>query len=203
VNLASGNLLFRKKQTMTENNKYLQQAAAAIKAFETEKEPERLREAYVALENVNIMGEHIIKVRNQVRKTCLYLWLDLLQILDHYRDPKFEPKDVPSKLVDPPKGPGGEVLRPGTNPASISDPKERAAYEKAIADNRKKIENYRLQVQFGRLNDRIVTAAELFIRTYCVSSEKDRGELRVAIDAAIKTEKQKSDLLKRLLPSSD
>src|SRR5215204_32512 len=184
-------------KTMTENKKYLKQAAELIKAFESEKEPERLNEASMALENVNLIQEYDAPTRHELRAESLALHLTLLQILDKYLDPKFDPEDVPSTIVQP-RLSDGTVLRPGVDPAKIKNPQDRAEYEKAIAENRAKARNYRLQTELRRLNERLPSRTELFIRESFTSSDEDQKVLKTAIDVAIENQKRKAELTKLL-----
>jgi hypothetical protein len=187
---------------MTENEKYLKEALAHVKEFEAELEPERLHEAYMALENVIWTQERDPKARAQSRADCLSLWLHLLHMLDRFLDPDFNPKDFPEKLVQPPPTSGGIVYPPGADPVLIDDPKARAGYEKAIAANRAKADHYRLQINLRRLDERIPPRTEAFIRNSYTSAPGDQAELRTAIDAIIKDRQRKVDLLKLLRPSS-
>ncbi len=186
---------------MQDNEKYLNAAQARAKEFEAEREPERLREAYMALENVILAQEHDPKTRGQLRTDSLSLWLHLLQLLDRFLDPNFNPEDVPEKLVQPPPTSGGIVLRPGADPALIDDPKVRAEYEKAIAANRAKADHYRLQINLRRLEERIPPRAEAFIRNSYTSAPGDQEELQTAIDGIMKNPQRKARLLKLLTPS--
>ncbi|MEP6901790.1 MAG: hypothetical protein ABJA66_08575 [Actinomycetota bacterium] len=189
-----------KNKPMTENEKYLKEAQTRVKEFETEMEAERLREASMALENVNLAQEYDSKTRSRLRKDCLYLWLTLLQLLDQHIDPKFNADDLPTNLVQPPSLSNGVVLRPGADPAKIDDPKLRAEYEKAIAENRAKAENYRLQTQLRRLNESIPPKAEEFIRNSYSSAASDQEELKTAIEKIITKPERKEDLSKLLKP---
>src|SRR5207249_773964 len=76
---------------MIENEKYLNEAHTRAKEFETQLEPERLREAYIALDNIVLEREHDSRSRIQLRKKCLSLWLHLIQLLDHSLDSDFNP----------------------------------------------------------------------------------------------------------------
>lgn len=180
---------------MTENEKYLKEAQAKIKAFETEKEPERLRESAMALENIILAKEHETEVRKKLRSDSLTSWLTLLQIFDKHYQPDFNPDDMPEMLVQPPPQADGSVLRPGADPAKIADPKARAEYEKAIAENRAKQENYRMQIQLGRLDDFIPPSAENFITNSFSDADEDQKELREAIDKTIENENRKTRLM--------
>jgi hypothetical protein len=186
---------------MTNNQKYLSEAEAHEKEFEVELEPERLREAYMALENVNLQEEGDPGIHRQLRAKCLSIWLDLVQLLDRYLDPNFDPRDVPEKIVEPPPVQGGVVLRPGADPALIADPKARAEYKKAIAANRAKANRFRLQINLHRLNERIPPRVEAFIRASYTSAPADQRELKTAIDTMITNPRRKADLLKLLTPS--
>lgn len=186
---------------MTDNQKYLNEAQARVKEFEAELEPERLREAYMALEDVILVQETDPKSRARLRTNALSLWLHLLQLLDRFLDPKFNPEDVPEMLVQPPPTTGDVVYPPGADPALIDDPKARAEYEKAIAANRAKADHYRLQINLRRLDERITPRAEAFIRNFYTPAAIDQKELQTAIDEIIRDPRRKAGLLK-LLSSS-
>jgi hypothetical protein len=195
-----GTLVLTEAKPMTSNQRYLDQAQAHVKEFEVTLEPERLREAYIALENVILVNEHGPKARADLRANCLSIWLHLLQLLDQLFDSNFNPEDVPEDLVQPPPTTGGIVYPPGADPALIADPRARAEYEKAIAANRKKIESYRLQLHMSRLKERIEPRAEAFIRNSYKSTPGDQEELRTAIKKTIQDPRRKERLLKLLTP---
>jgi len=186
---------------MTDNQKYLNEAQVRTKEFEIELEPERLREAYLALENVTLAQENDPKTRGQVRTDALSLWLHALEVLDRFLDPKFNPQDVPQLGVQPPPTTGGIVYPPGADPAVIDDPTARADYEKAVTANRAKAEHYRLQIGLRRLDERIPPRVEAFIRNSYTSAPDDQKELKTAIDDTIKNPQRKVGLLKLLTPS--
>ena len=199
VGLAASAALIR-NEPMTKNEKYLKEARTKINEFKEELEPERLNEASMALENINLTEEYDLQIRTRLRRDCLYEWLTLDQILDQHLDPKFNPSDVPQKNIQPPSS-NGTVLSPGVDPAKISDPQARANYEKAIADNRAKAESYRLQTQLRRLNESIPPKAEEFIRnsyTSATSAEVDQEELKKAINEIIQKPERKAELSKHL-----
>lgn len=187
---------------MTQNEKFLKDAEKHVKEFESEFEVERLREAYMALENVELAQEQDSKVRDQSRKECLYLWLEIVELLDHHLDPKFDPEDVPENLVQPPPTSTGIVYPPGADPKVIDNYEARAEYEKAIIANNAKISSYRLQTQLSRLDEPITRRAEAFIRHSYTSAPGDQAELRTAIDMVIKDRQRKKNLLKLLASPS-
>jgi len=181
---------------MMENQKYLREAHTYTKEFETQLEPSLLRLAYMALENVILAQESDLKLRAQLRVDCLYLWLYLLQLLDRFLDPGFNPNDVPEKLIQPPPTTEGVVYPPGANPALIDDPQARAEYEEAIAANRAKAEQYRLQINLRRLDEQITPRAEAFIRNSYTFTPSDRQEVKTAILQKIKNPQRQERLLK-------
>lgn len=180
---------------MTGNQKQLKEVAARAKAFETEREPERLREAFLALDDVVLAQEADPEERALLRAAVLGWWLQLLQTLDEHLDPAFDPKDKPQVLVEPPPTSSGAVLRPGADPALIDDPAARAAYEKAIAENRKKAERYRMNVHLGRLNQQVTPRSEVFIRSAYTKSVADQAEVRAAVEKTIENPARKAALL--------
>jgi hypothetical protein len=185
---------------MTDNERYLQEARRLAKEFQSKRDAEYLREAYIALEGVILEEEFYPENRARLRTNCLALWLGFLQILDRFLDPEFNPEDIPENLVQPPPTSGGVVYPPGADPAVIDDPKARAEYEEAIAANRAKTEHYQLQIDLHRLNERIPPRVEAFIHDSYTSAPDDRAELRTAIDTIIKDRQRKENLL-RLLTS--
>ncbi|MEO8130080.1 MAG: hypothetical protein ABI822_23455 [Bryobacteraceae bacterium] len=183
-------------KTMTKNERYLDQARTLAQAFESQSEPERLRDASMALANVVLAQESALQTRIHLRADVLRLWLHLLNLMDHSYDPKFNPSDVPDKLVQPPPLSSGEILRPGADPARIADPKARAKYEREIAANRAKNRNYRTQLQLHRLNERLTHQAESFIRDAYSPAPGDEKELSAAISEIIKNPERKTKLKK-------
>lgn len=186
---------------MNENQKYMKEAREHARGFEDKLEPELLKQAYLALENVLLLEEDDPKMRGQLRTNSLDLWLHLIQLLDHSLDPNFDPDDVPEEIVQPPPTSGGVVLRPGADPAKIDDPKARAEYKKAIADNEAKTAHYTLQTKLRRMDERITPRAENFIRNFYTPAPGDQKELKTAIDKTIKDPRRKAGLLKLLTPS--
>ncbi len=182
-------------KAMTDNEKFLNSARADMKAFEVEREPERLRAGYMALENVELAQEASPESRKALRATVLSLWLDLLHILECTLDPAFNPDDLPENAVQPPPGAGGVLYPPGADPALIEDAMARAEYEKAIAANRTKADQYRLQINLRRLDERITPRAEAFIRHAYTCHPDHRREVKAAILKTIRDAKRQASLL--------
>lgn len=191
-------MIFAESEGMTENEKHIKEAEQKIEAFQSEKEPQRLREAANSLENIILAKEHKAETRHAMRSKILSLWLTLLQILDKNLDPDFNSKDIPPRNVEPPLTANGTAYPAGANPALIEDPQARADYEKAIAENRRKQENYRLQTQFRRLNENIPPRAEDFIRNSYTDSADDQNELKTAFERYLETPSRKADFSKLL-----
>ncbi len=174
---------------MTDNEKHLKEASEFIKAFEKEREPERLREASMELEDVDLRRVHDVKVRHKQRSDCLELWLTIIQTIDKNLDSSFDPEVVLPMKVSPPKLRDGTQLPPGAAPNLIDDPKAREEYEKAIKENRAKQENYPLQTQLRELNEVIPGKVDSFIRGAYTSS--DNVEIKAAIDRILENESRK------------
>lgn len=186
---------------MTNNEKHLTEARESAKAFEDNREPAFLENAYLALENVLLQDEHEADARRRLRADLLDQWLYLLQLLDRFLDPSFDPSDVPQRLVQPPATADGIVYPPGARPALIDDPKARVQYEEAIAANRAKTADYVLQIKLRRLDERITPRAEEFIRNAYTTDPGDQEELSSQIDKVVEDPRRKESLLKLLTPS--
>ena len=188
---------------MTENQKYLKEAQVVANEFEKKQDPELLKQAYLALENVNLQKEYDSKTRTQLRTNLLALWLHLIQLLDRFLDPNFDPADLPELSVQPPPTSEGVLYPPNADPALIDDPKARAQYAKDIAANEAKIIHYGLQTDLRRLDERIVPRAEAYIQNIYGSGPDDQEELKSAIDSFIENAERKERLSKLLTISSD
>lgn len=186
---------------MTDNERYFSEARAQMAAFATEKEPERLREAYINLENVVLAQEPDHAESARLRFRVLSTWLELVATVDRFLDPDFDPEDVPEEGVEPPPTSEGVVYPPGADPAVIDDAEARAAYEKAIAANRAKAERYRLQSKLRQLDDRIMARAQAFIRKSYTYAPADREEVRATVPELVSDPRRQDELLSALVGS--
>ena len=176
---------------MTDNAHRVKESKILVEKFEIEKEPERLREAYVLLNGVNLENEKNPLSRIQLRTAALLQWLNLLQTIDNYLDPKFnEDEGVPMHVYSPFDG-----------DADLSgNPEAMEKYKKAEEENTKKQMNYRLQVQLARLNESIPPLARAFIRKNYTVLPPDQAELRSSIEKMLKNKARKDDFLTLLVP---
>lgn len=188
---------------MTDNEKRLLEASALIKAFEEEQEPERLREAALELEDVNLRNVHNAQIRHKQRSHCLELWLTILQTIDKYIDSSFNPEDVPQMSVMPPQTKSGIQYPPGSAPAVVDDPQARQDYEKAIKANQGKQQNYLMQTQLHDLNERLTSKVDAFLRTAYTKSTVERDELRTTIDRIIENQSRKESLYRSIPTPSE
>lgn len=179
-------------EPMTDNEKHLKAAADLIKAFESEREPERLREASMELENIDLRRVHDAKIRHSLRSSCLELWLIILKTIDKNLDISFDPKDIPQMNITPPPLKDGTRLPPGAAPLSIDDPAARKDYEKAVTDNRAKQVNYLLQTELRELDEIIPGKVNSFIDGAYTSS--DNAEVKTLIDRIIENDSRKERL---------
>lgn len=180
---------------MNNNSKHLEEAKAYAKRFEETLEAEQLREAYLTLENINVALE-ANNTRNALRADCLHMWLQLLALLDQQLDPQFDLEETPDLQVQPPDTADGTSYPPGADPALIEDPVARAGYVHAIRDNQAKIAKYGLQVRLHRLNERITSRAEAFIRNFYSFAPSDREEVKAQVLKMIKNPSRQAELLK-------
>jgi hypothetical protein len=80
------------------------------------------------------------------RNEVAAMWCHLVARIEQGIDPNFDEKDRPPLNAPLPKY-GSNIYYTGMPPEMISDPKARAEYEKAIADNHKKAEYWNNQMQ--------------------------------------------------------
>jgi len=180
---------------MDSDTKHLQEAQAYAKRFEETLDSEQLRKAYLELENISVM-QQAPGSSPALRADTLRMWLVLLALLDQQLDPSFDQEKMPDLQVQPPDTADGTSYAPGADPALISDPAARRAYERAIRDNEAMIANYGLQVRLHRLNERITARAETYIRHAYTFAPSDREEVQAQILKVIKSPKRQAALWK-------
>lgn len=189
VCLFAGSASARYMKMITDNEKRLANATELIRLFETEREPERLRESSIELENVDLRRVNDKKVREDQRGRCLALWLTLVRSVDRNLDPSYDPDDSPPLKVDPPPLKDGTKLWPGADPKLIDDPKAREEYEKAIVANRERQEKVLFQSQLHELDQPLFDKAIAFIRRNYAENERD--SVKVTIEKTIESESRK------------
>ncbi len=189
-------LFLKMKEPPTHNQEQLKAASVYAKKFEKTQETEFLKESSRALENVVLDLENNLKDRKNIRKKTLCQWLRLLNLIDCFIYPDFNADDVLELLVQPPPSSelGGVVLRPGADPSQIDDPKARAEYKKAIADNKNKTVYYTFQIKLHRLDKDITFLSEKFIHDHYTLALEDQEELKKAIKKTIKNAKRKAKM---------
>gem|GEM_PF-6243370 len=197
--ILTATIFLRRDQNMSENRKYVGEAKVLIAKFEHDMEPERLRKAYLLIKNVDLSKESHNRKLLWIRAECLSIWLKMIQLLDTYVDPKFNPDEVLETQVQPPPTSKGVVFPPGTDPNYIDDPKARNKYEKDIAVNQDKLKKYRIQIYLRQLNDSISNGAKEFILGSFNSSFSEQMEIKLAIDRIIENNVRKEDLLKLVI----
>lgn len=169
---------------MNDGQEYLDEARAHTAEFEQSRDPASLSEAFLELENAGAVA-----IGNGVpvtfRREVLVQWLGLLRLLDESIDPDFDPDDMPGLTVDPPRSADGVAHRPGVAPARIKDPDARARYEAAIEANQEKARYYAAQTDLRRLDERMTSRIEAFIKRAYTDSPEDQTELRTALDAVL------------------
>lgn len=180
---------------MTDNEEHLKKASELIKAFSKEKEPERLREAALSLEEIDLKHIYVKADRERVRSEALVYWLVIIQTIDSNLDPAFDQNETLPLKVSPPPLKDGTELPPGVAPDKIDDPKQREEYEKAVKTNREKQEKYLIQSQLYELNEPLTKRAEAFIQNNFAKNDEDRKTVQQAVERQIKNEQRKASFL--------
>jgi hypothetical protein len=99
------------------------------------------------------------------------------------------PKGTPSLNIAPPNG-----GRSGVAPASISDPVERAGYQKLIDENKKLVEAHRKHAAVTRIKD----SALDMIANYQANGLIKESQIEAAIQSEGASEEQKTSLKKQI-----
>lgn len=109
-----------------------------------------------------------------IRKKETVLVCMLMQKINAQRDSRFDPNDVPSASVLPPRAAGftGPV-----DPKEIRDDNLRAVYEKAIRANEEKAETYRKQHRLHTRCERFFARAQNYVADIYSRAPPNRSEM--------------------------
>lgn len=187
------------QDNMSNNELFLRETSTLIKSFNEKKDAEVLRLAYLKLDNVNVYKESNTAKRHQIRAATVILWVKIVNLIDENLPADFDPENTVPMKVQPDPGKDGIGYTPGTDPLSIKDPIERAAYEKKIKDNRKAQALYQLNLQLSHINRPISNAMSRFIVLAYQNNEADQKEIKTVIDTTVKRADRKETLL-NILP---
>ncbi len=168
-------------------------AAAQLAEFEEKKEPLCLQAAADLLDGIDLAKEPDAMKRLVVRRETLEVWLALLALIDKNLDAGFDPKDVPSVSVMPPRV-GNVAYPPGADPKSIADPQARQQYEAALKRNKEHTEQYRLQTWLRRFDASLSPKVEHFVRMSYTTVPGDQRELSETVKKLIANQERATAL---------
>jgi hypothetical protein len=178
-------------------NASIGEASRLLAEYETQKNPDRLGDAADRLQQIVLADSPDPDERRALRREALVTWLALFAAIDASLDPHFNPADLPSLRVDPPRS-NGVQFPPGVDPSVITDPVARREYERLLAENDEKTESYNRQTKLRRLDDRLTPRLATFIRSaYSSINPDDQREVGECIGSAGLTPKR-ADSLRRL-----
>jgi hypothetical protein len=135
-------------------------------------------------------------VRERREKT--ELWLHAWRRLEKEFDPTFDVNDrksLPAMRVTPPFATG---LPAGTPPSAIKDPKLRAQYEAAIADNNNKAERVNRQLPLHAHGPSFKARAERWLIQAYSQQPRRVGELKRYLQVYVRDYKARARILKRI-----
>lgn len=115
------------------------------------------------------------KIAIRQRAERVKLWLHIVYRLKREKDENFDPNDLPTLNVTPPRG---NIRIAGMSPEAIKDPKLRAEYEAALKANAKKLEYYNKQYILRRDEEFIVKDAVKYISKMYSLPPKNLNELQ-------------------------
>ena len=162
-----------KKESVNAMSQQFEIVARYLAAFEKTKNVKELQNSLEAAEGLTVVGAGDERV--EARRKIAKLWLDILASIDRNLDPNFDPNNPPPERITPPSS--GAVSYPsGIDPQSISDPAARAQYEAALAENRKKAAEYRLQSKLRRIDPTAIRDSQRFFSAQFTSAAPDQKE---------------------------
>ena len=170
-----------KSQSVNNNQEHLRNAKSNISDFNKEMEPEYLHDAANSLINVDINIEDTYHSKKIVRKSCLELWIKILNELDQNIDTKFNPDEQIAISLP--------VFGDSTHQSKQDS-------EIAAINNDRKLKSQALQILLIRENEFITLESKKFIDRSYTSLIDDHFELRSAFEENIKNAKRKEEFLK-------
>lgn len=168
------------KDEMTLSEKY-DHAEKMIHDWSVSKEIDRLSEIRNTIRN--LAEEDAGKSMTQKKMSLIF---SLLNVMDKYYNPNYE---KPQINIAPPVH-DGVIYDSGISPDSIKEPDIRAEYEKAIAENKKKIEIANFQLKLGEQRKTWITYTVEYIGQTC----KDKKKIDKLIDDNITSETTRKEL---------
>ncbi|HEY0381949.1 MAG TPA: hypothetical protein VGC72_07095 [Candidatus Elarobacter sp.] len=116
------------------------------------------------------------------RRTVVAAYAQVLQRIDALSDPAFDPSELPSACVAPPREPDGRQLPACADPKDIQDVATRAQYVAAINANSAKIQRRNTQARIYLLGDETANLLELVLSRFRSRAPSDS----VALDEILR-----------------
>jgi hypothetical protein len=111
------------------------------------------------------------------RRSVLAAYARVLQQIDAISDPAFNPSELPSLCVTPPREPSGRQLPACADPKDISDPATRAQYAAAVNANAAKLERRNAQARVYLVGDETMSLLEIVLRRFHSRASADTTAL--------------------------
>jgi len=162
--------------------KQMDDAREALVRYESSRDPALLRLAGEKLEGVDLFAVQGSEQRARLRVEVATVWMYLLASVDAAKDPRFDPGDPPQTRVTPPSAPGRPTYPPGTDPARIADPAQRAEYEQALERNRRKTLLAERHWEVEAIDLELTEGARRFVQRFYTSAPVDQSELQAVME---------------------
>jgi hypothetical protein len=129
------------------------------------------------------------------RRTVVQAWARVFNVIEHSYDPAYDPSntdDLPENCVEPPLDDYGRELPGCPDPASIRDPKARAAYLAAVRANGEKTKRYNFYTSLHNIDGEAMEAMQLTLNDFRVAAPPDAPALDFILrQAGISSERRR------------
>jgi hypothetical protein len=164
--------------------------------FEKKRDPTSI---YQAFDAINAVESAMTLSDAAARNLAVSRRLRFFAALDREIDPLWDEKNIPPRGVPAPE-PHGIVYGSGeVDPAGIPDPDARAQYIQALKANKEAQQQYSVQLQLRRIDERAMLFIGRLLADRYSNSERDRQEFEKLLAASPVTETRKQ-LLRPLMP---
>jgi hypothetical protein len=167
--LTTGKIVEQDPGVFDLSQKYAVRALKRAETYDLETEAHLLLRLEYPIQPT-VLDENGIKQRRERAG----LWLHALRRLETEKDKHFDPKATGPMNASPPEETG---LPPGVSPEAVKDLKLRAEYEKAIEENRKRIEHFNWQYRLRQNEPWIIDGGVKYISKAYAYSASDPKEL--------------------------
>jgi hypothetical protein len=167
-----------------------------LRAFEDEREPERMQEALQLLEKT----AQSVPPECNTPEEVFAAWLLFFETIERYKDPEWDPDNVPTTGTPPPDTEDGIAYPSHVDPDAIHDPVAKAQYKAMLESDKNDAEYYRMQLLLRRIEGHAVVSLKQWLHTIHERASEELHACEALLSASSLNDSFKQELSAALLP---